>query len=454
MNGHYYLSVDRRALRSLEAWKNDRARKPLVLRGARQVGKTWLLQEFGRSHYEQVAYVNCERDRSVASIFAGDLDPGRILRGLAIAAGSTINPSTTLVIVDEIQEAPRALTSLKYFAEERPDIHLAVAGSLLGVALRTNASFPVGKVNFIELHPLDFDEFLRGTGEAQLADLVVQQDWPLIASYADRMTELLRLYMFVGGMPEAVARHAAGDSYDIVRSVQLDILRGYENDFAKYATATVSRRIADVWASLPSQLARENKRFILGRVREGARAREFEDALQWLSDAGLVHQVTRYTKPANPIRAYEDAKIFKLFLHDIGLLGALSGLESSVLLQGTGIFDEFRGALTEQYVLQQIVAARNSVPMYWAPENGKAELDFAIERSGALVPIEVKAVENLQSKSLRSYIDRFQPVEAWRFSLANYREQGDMTNVPLYAIGPRLYLDRSSAGQQSEASGV
>ncbi len=434
--------MDRRALRSLEAWKNDRARKPLVVRGARQVGKTWLLQEFGRSHYEQVAYVNCERDRSVASIFAGDLDPDRILRGLAIAAGTTINSSTTLVIVDEIQEAPQALTSLKYFAEERPDIHLAVAGSLLGVALRTNASFPVGKVNFIELHPLDFDEFLRATGEARLADLVVQQDWPLIASYADRLTEFLRLYMFVGGMPEAVARHASGDSNDVVRSVQLDILRGYENDFAKYASATVSRRIADVWASLPSQLARENKRFILGRVRDGARAREFEDALQWLSDAGLVHRVTRYTKPANPIRAYEDAKIFKLFLHDSGLLGALSGLDASVLLKGVGIFEEFKGALTEQYVLQQIIAARNSVPMYWAPANGRAELDFAIERAGDLVPIEVKAEENQQSKSLRSYIDRFHPTEAWRFSLANYREQEDMTNVPLYAIGPRLRLDR------------
>ena len=446
--------MDRRALRLLESWKNDRARKPLVLRGARQVGKTWLLQEFGRSHYEQVAYVNCERDRSVASIFAGDLDPGRITRGLEIAAGITINPTTTLVVIDEIQEVPRALTSLKYFAEERPDIHLAVAGSLLGVALRTNASFPVGKVNFIELHPLDFDEFLRGVGEAKLADLVLQQDWPLIGSYADRLTELLRLYMFVGGMPEAVARHAAGDSFDIVRSVQLDIIRGYENDFAKYATATVSRRIADIWASLPSQLARENKRFILGRVREGARAREFEDALQWLCDAGLAHQVTRFTKPASPVRAYEDAKIFKLFLHDIGLLGALSGLEASVLLQGAGIFEEFKGALTEQYVLQQIVAARHSVPMYWAPENGKAELDFAIERSGALVPIEVKAEVNLQAKSLRSYIDRFQPSEAWRFSLADYREQEDMTNVPLYAIGPRLYLDHSSVGLQSEESGA
>ncbi|MHB1251727.1 MAG: ATP-binding protein [Acidimicrobiales bacterium] len=432
--------MERRASRLLEAWKGDRARKPLVLRGARQVGKTWLLQEFGRSHYEQVAYVNCERNRSVASIFAGDLDPSRILRGIEIAAGTTITPATTLVIIDEIQEAPQALTSLKYFAEERPDIHVAVAGSLLGVALRTNASFPVGKVNFIDLHPLDFDEFLRGIGEARLADLVLSQDWALIASYADRLIELLRLYMFVGGMPEAVARYAAGDSLVVVRSVQHDIIRGYENDFAKYATATMSRRIADVWASLPSQLARENRRFILGRVREGARAREFEDAIQWLCDTGLVHQVTRFTKPASPLRAYEDTKIFKLFLLDVGLLGALSGLEASVLLHGTGIFEEFKGALTEQFVAQQIVANRNSVPMYWAPENGRAEIDFVIESSGALVPIEVKAEENLRSKSMRSYLDRFHPVEAWRFSLADYREQADMTNVPLYAIGPRLGL--------------
>ena len=436
--------MERRASRLLEAWKGDRARKPLVLRGARQVGKTWLLQEFGRSHYEHVAYVNCERDRSVASIFAGDLDPSRILRGIEIAAATTITPETTLVIIDEIQEAPPALTSLKYFAEERPDIHLAVAGSLLGVALRTNASFPVGKVNFIDLHPLDFDEFLRGVGEARLADLVLRQDWTLIAAYAERLTEFLRLYLFVGGMPEAVARHAAGDSFAVVRSVQHDIIRGYENDFAKYATATVSRRIAEVWASLPSQLARENRRFILGRVRQGARAREFEDAIQWLRDAGLVHQVTRFTKPASPLRAYEDSKIFKLFLLDVGLLGALAGLAASVLLHGTGIFEEFKGALSEQFVAQQIVAIRNSVPMYWAPENGRAEIDFVIERSGTLVPIEVKAEENLRSKSLRSYIDRFHPDEAWRFSLADYREQSDMTNVPLYAIGPRLGLAASA----------
>ena len=413
-------------------------RKPLVLRGARQVGKTWLLQEFGRTHYEKVVYVNCQRDPSIAAVFEGDLDPERILRGLEIAARDTIEPTTTLLVIDEIQDVPRALTSLKYFQEARPEIHLTTAGSLLGVALHADASFPVGKVNFLDLHPLDFDEFLRGVGEARLADLVLQQDWDLLDSFRDRLVELLRLYMFVGGMPEAVARHADGASADAVRAVQLDILRGYENDFAKYATAAESRRIAQVWASMPAQLARENKRFVFGQVRHGARARHFEEAIQWLSDAGLVHRVTRYTKPANPVRTYEDRNIFKLFLHDVGLLGALSQLDPAVLLQGTGIFEEFKGALTEQYVLQQIVAARNEAPMYWSPEKPTAEIDFAIERPSGLVPIEVKAEENLRSKSLRSYIDRFHPAEALRFSLANYREQEDMVNVPLYAIGPCL----------------
>ncbi|MCY7302592.1 MAG: ATP-binding protein [Thermoleophilia bacterium] len=432
--------MQRSALDALRAWKNDPARKPLVLRGARQVGKTWLLQEFGRSHYERVVYVNCQRDRSVASVFAGDLDPDRIIRGLEIAARTTIDdPATTLLVIDEIQDAPLALTSLKYFAEERPDIHLAAAGSLLGVALRADVSFPVGKVNFLDLHPLDFDEFLRGTDEAQLGDLILQQDWDLIHSFRDRLVELLRLYTFIGGMPEAVSRYASGDSLVAIRAIQLEILRGYENDFAKYPGATESRRVALTWASMPAQLAREHKRFIFGRVRDGARGREFEDAIQWLQDAGLVHRVTRYTKPAHPARAYEDSNIFKLFLHDVGLLGALSGLEPSVLLRGAGIFEEFKGALTEQYVLQQIVAARNEPPMYWSPGgSAKAEVDFAIERSTGLVPIEVKAEQNLRSKSLRSYIDRFQPAEALRFSLADYREQQGLINVPLYAIGPWL----------------
>lgn len=434
----YRSAVERHALATLRAWKIDPARKPLVVRGARQVGKTWLLREFGRSDYEKVVYVNCERNPSVAAIFDGDLDAARILRGLEIAVKDTIEPTTTLLIVDEIQEVPPALTSLKYFQEDRPDIHLATAGSLLGLALRADASFPVGKVNFLDLHPMDFDEFLRAVDEARLADLVELQDWGLMDAFRDRLIELLRLYLFVGGMPEAVLRHAEGTSVEIVRDVQLDIIRGYESDFAKYATSTESRRIAQVWASMPAQLARENKRFIFGQVREGARGREFGDAIQWLADAGLVHRVTRFTKPANPVRSYEDTEIFKLYLHDVGLLGALSRLDPAVLLQGAGIFEEFKGALTEQYVLQQVVATRNEAPMYWAAEQAKAEVDFAIERAGALVPVEVKAAENVRSQSLRSYINRFHPREALRFSLSNYREQDDLTNVPLYAIRPWL----------------
>lgn len=432
----YDGSMRRNAIDKLRRWKDAPGRKPLVVRGARQVGKTWLLEEFGRTSYERVVAVNCQRDRSVAAIFDGDLDPDRILRGLEIASRSTIDPATTLVVIDEIQDVPAAVTSLKYFAEQRPDIHLAAAGSLLGVAVGDDGSFPVGKVNFLDLHPMDFDEFLRGLGEAPLAELVPQQDWAMIGSFRDRLVELLRQYLFVGGMPEAVACHADGGSLDDVRSVHLEILRGYQADFAKYADAGTSRRIAQVWDSLPAQLAREQRRFVFGRVREGGRARQFEDAIQWLVDAGLVHRVTRFTKPAHPARTYEDARIFKLYLHDVGLLGALSGLDASALLGGSAVFEEFKGALTEQYVLQQVVAARDEAPMYWTPEKPTAEVDFAIERSGNLVPIEVKAEENLRSKSLRSYIDRFGPDQALRFSLSDYRAQQDMINVPLYAIGP------------------
>lgn len=435
--------MERRAIADLRRWKDSPARKPLILRGARQVGKTWLLREFGRAHFGSVAYVDCQRDRAAAEAFSGDLDPGRILRSLEIAARTTIDGGSTLVVIDEIQEAPRALTALKYLAEERPDVHVATAGSLLGVALRADVSFPVGQVDFLTLHPLDFDEFLRASGEVQLADLLVALDWPLIAPWHDRLVELLRLYLFAGGMPEVVARLADGVSLADARRIQLDILQGYASDFGKHASASDSRRIAQVWASLPSQLARENRRFILGRVREGARARDLEDAIRWLDDAGLVHRVTRFTKPANPARAYEDPRIFKLYLHDVGLLGALAGLDPAVMLTGTGIFEEFKGALTEQYALQQIVAADGDVPMYWSPEKPTAEVDFAIERPAGIVPIEVKAERNLRAKSLQSYIGRFAPALAVRSSLARHGEDGAITDVPLYAIGAYL---RASAG--------
>ncbi len=431
--------MERVAHSSLLAWKHDVARKPLILRGARQVGKTWLLREFGRREYERTAYVNCQGDPSATAVFAGRLEADQLLRGLAIAAGTEIEPDSTLLIIDEIQEAPAALTALKYLQEQRPDIHVVAAGSLLGVALRSSgASFPVGKVAFLDLHPLDFDEFLRAVGEEALADLVTERDWGLIDPFHDRLVELLRQYLFVGGMPEPVARFAATGSFEDARRLQDDILAGYANDFATYAPPLVSRRIAEAWASLPAQLAREQGRYIFSHIRDGARARDFAEAVQWLSDSGLVHRVPRFSKPASPLSAYVDARIFKLFLLDVGLLGALSRLAPSVLLQGEGIFEEFKGALTEQYVLQQIVAARHEEPAYWSSEKASAEVDFAIERAGHVVPIEVKATTNVKSKSLRSYLDRFHPRTAWRFSLARFREQGDVTNIPLYAIGPAL----------------
>ncbi|MDA8197001.1 MAG: ATP-binding protein [Actinomycetota bacterium] len=430
--------MDRHSIKDLENWKASKWRKPLVILGARQVGKTWLIQEFGKRNYEKVVYLNCQSNSNLGPLFDGDLDPNRLLQGIQIIARETIDPTTTLVVIDEIQEVPRALTALKYFQEQRPDIHLATAGSLLGVAIHKESSFPVGKVNIIDLHPMDFDEFLRGLGEEQLADLLVQQDFDLISTFRSRFIELLGQYLFVGGMPEAVVRYREGRSVEEVRQIQREIVRGYENDFAKYATPSISRQISQVWSSMPHQLARENRRFVFGHVREGARSKDFEDAIRWLQDAGLVHKVTRYTKPGHPARSYEDPKIFKLFLHDVGILGAISGLDPEVLVNRIRAFEEFHGALTEQYVLQQIVAATNEVPMYWTPEKPTAEVDFAIERPSGLVPIEVKASENLKSKSLRSYIDRFNPEEAVRFSLSDYRWQEDLVNIPLYAIGPWL----------------
>lgn len=434
----YSTFMERHSFRVLEDWKASGWRKPLVLLGPRQVGKTWLIQEFGKRCYEKVIYLNCQSNANLGRLFESDLDPNRLMQGFQIIARDSIDPATTLVVIDEIQEVPRALTSLKYFQELRPDIHLAAAGSLLGVAIHKESSFPVGKVNIVDLHPMDFDEFLRGLGEEQLAELLVRQDFDLISTFRSRFIELLSEYLVVGGMPEAVARYRDGKSIAEVRQIQLDIVRGYENDFAKYATPSISRQISQVWTSMPHQLARENKKFVFGHVREGARSKDFDDAISWLQAAGLVHKVTRFTKPGHPARSYEDPKIFKLFLHDVGILGAISRLDPEVLVNRSKAFEEFHGALTEQYVLQQIVAARNEVPMYWTPEKPTSEVDFAIERPAGLVPIEVKASENLRSKSLRSYIDRFNPAEAIRFSLSNYRRQEDLVNIPLYAIGPWL----------------
>jgi predicted AAA+ superfamily ATPase len=362
---------------------------------------------------------------------------------LEIVSGVPIEPGHTLVIIDEIQDIPSAVTSLKYLYEEHPDIHIATAGSLLGVALQRDGSFPVGKVQFLDLHPLDFNEFLRALGDDHLATAVANADWKVVEAFRGRLLEHLKSYMFLGGMPEVVERFIRGESFEEARQVQLEIAAGYESDFAKYADAATAQRISRIWRSIPSQLGRENKKFLYGLVRDGARAREFETAIQWLIGAGLVHKVARFTKPGNPVRSYKDPHIFKLYLHDVGVLGALSALQSHVIVDDAGVFEEFKGSLTEQYVLQQIIALGNEVPMYWTPQKPTAEVDFAIEQNGALVPIEVKAAENLKSKSLRSYINRFAPEQAYRFSLANYRVQDDFTNIPLYGINGVLRQTRS-----------
>jgi len=423
-------------MQDLVTWSKSPDRKPLVLRGARQVGKTWLLKEFGSKEFVNTAYVNCQRDKSAQSIFSGDLDPSTILRGLEIATQSRIIPGETLVIIDEIQEAPYALTSLKYFQEEIPELHVAAAGSLLGVATQSLKSFPVGKVNFLDLYPLDFEEFLRGINESALANSVREREWPIIKNFKIRLTELLKLYLFIGGMPEPVYSYSQGATLETVRSIQTDIVHGYENDFAKYTTSVESRRINEVWRSLPSQLAKENRRFILSKVREGARGREYEGAIQWLVNAGLVYKVNLMTKPGQPPRAFENTSIFKLFALDVGLLGAQSELNAEIILNGHQVFEEFKGALTEQYVLQQLISLTNGVPMYWSrsSENARAEIDFVISNQHGLVPIEVKSSENVRSKSLRSYINTYKPQLAIRCSLRDHIVQDDLTNIPLYAI--------------------
>ncbi len=425
--------MQRRAEHAVAAWATRPGRKPLIVQGARQVGKTWLMRTFGSAAFDHVAYVNCENNATLASVFA-DTQTERIVRALEIEAGVPIRAGSTLLILDEIQEAPDAVTALKYFQEQLPDLHVIAAGSLLGVTLKRTGSFPVGKVEFLDLHPLDFREFLDATGNTQLGQLIDTRDWPVLGSFHDRLVDLLRTYLFVGGMPEAVATYAAGAALSDVREVHRQLLRSYELDFAKHAPGILVPRLIRVWQSIPTQLARVQRRFRWGDVRPGGRAREFEGAVDWLAQAGLVHVVRRFTKPAQPMRSYEDSSSFKLYLHDVGLLGALSDLHERTLLDGVGVFEEFKGALTEQFVLQQLVAYLDVVPMYWTPESGIAEVDFAIERAGSLVPIEVKAGENLQSKSLRSYVQRFAPEAAYRTSLAPHRVESWMTNVPLYAV--------------------
>jgi len=426
--------MERQKLKDLTAWKNSRSRKPLILRGARQVGKTWLMKEFGKRAYEKQVYVNFEKSTHLASLFEEDLDVKRILFALQVESGVEIEPENTLIILDEIQEAPRAITALKYFHEEAPEYHVITAGSLLGMAIHAGISFPVGNVEIMDLHPMTFPEFLRAVGEDHLAELLNTDDWPLITTFRSKYTGWLRYYYFTGGMPEAVLTFSESRNPEKVRQVQKQILDTYELDFSKHAPAGILPRIRMVWNSVPAQLAKENRKFLYGVVKKGSRAKDYELALSWMVDCRQVSKVYRVTKPALPLAAYEDRHAFKLFLTDVGLLAAMADMDLRALLEGNTVFSEFKGALTEQYVFQQLQSDGRFVIRYWSAERAAAEVDFVLQYKDLVVPLEVKAEENLRSKSLRVYYDKFSPPVVLRTSMSDYREQEWLVNVPLYAV--------------------
>jgi len=398
------------------------------------VGKTWLIKAFGSSAYQKCAYVNFESDAILKDLFKQDFDIRRIIEAVQIQTGVHIEQDNTLIVLDEIQEAPGGLTSLKYFQENAPEYHVICAGSLLGVALSAHTSFPVGKVEFLDLHPLSFTEFMEAMQENSLLGLLQRKEWAMIKNFKTRFIELLRQYYYVGGMPEAVLSFSERRDFREVRDIQKRILIAYEQDFSKHAPNSIVPRIRMLWNSIPSQLAKENKKFIYGTIKEGARAKEYELAMSWLIDCGLIHKINRVTKPALPLKAYEDFSAFKLFIVDVGLLGAMGNLDVRTLLEGVGIFEEFKGAMTEQYVLQQLITQNDIAIFYWAADNAKSEVDFLVQAAGQVIPIEVKAEENLQAKSLKAYHQRYHPQTAIRTSMSDFRKEEWMINLPLYAI--------------------
>ena len=422
------------AIEKLYKWKYSKRRKPLIIEGARQVGKTWLMKEFGKQAYADTVYINFDSNSRMANLFSADLDTDRLIMGLELYAGRKINPENTLLIFDEVQEVPRALASLKYFYENAPQYHIVCAGSLLGIALHQGTSFPVGKVDFLKLYPLSFSEFLMATGNERFAELLKKQDYEMITSFKQTYIDALKHYYFVGGMPEAVQSFAESKDFNEVRAIQKRILAAYEQDFSKHAPNEIVPKIRMLWNSIPSQLARENKKFIYGLVREGGRAREYETAIMWLSDCGLVHKVSRVNAAGIPLKAYEDLKAFKLFIVDVGLLGCMTGLRQRTLLDGDDLFVEFKGALTEQYVCQQLKTIEDLGVYYYTNDRGSCEIDFVVDTGEQIVPIEVKAETNLRAKSLKTYRERFEPELSVRTSMADYKKEDWLLNLPLYAI--------------------
>ena len=424
----------------LVEWKNSPSRKPLIIRGARQVGKTWLMKEFGRIHYQQTVYVNLEQNKRLNSIFTDDFSIGRIIIALQAESGLTIEAENTLLIFDEIQAIPEAITALKYFNENASEYHVVAAGSLLGVALHAHISFPVGKVDFMDLYPFSFGEFLHANGQSALVEILGGHDWKLITAYKSKFIEFLRYYYYVGGMPEAVSTFLTDHNFIEVRRIQNQLLRAYEQDFSKHAPLEIVPRLGMVWNSIPAQLSKENRKFVYGLIKKGSRARDFELAIAWLKDCGQIYKVSRVNKGALPLKAYEDGNAFKLFMVDVGLLSAMCDIDARTLLEGNLIFTEFKGALTEQYVYQQLLNNDEYKVNYWSLEQSKAEVDFVVQYKGLVVPIEVKAEENLQAKSLKIYHEKYHPKRSIRVSMADYREQDWMVNLPLYAVSELTVL--------------
>ena len=422
------------AIEKLLKWKQSKRRKPLIIEGARQVGKTWLMKEFGKQAYTETIYINFDSNSRMAELFASDLDTDRLIMGLELYAGHKIDPDNSLLIFDEVQEVPRALASLKYFYENTPQYHIVCAGSLLGIALHQGTSFPVGKVDFLKLYPLSFKEFLIATDKERFAELLDKQDFGMITCFKQTYIDSLKQYYFIGGMPEAVQSFAENKDFNEVREIQKHILAAYEQDFSKHAPNEIVPRLRRVWNSIPSQLAKENKKFIYGLVRDGARAKDYETAIMWLSDCGLVHKISRVNAAGIPLRANEDLKALKLFVVDVGLLGCMAGLRQRTLLDGNALFVEFKGALTEQYVCQQLKTIEDLEVYYYTNDRGSCEVDFVVDTGEQIVPVEVKAEVNLRAKSLKTYQEKFSPEVSIRTSMSDYKKEEWLVNLPLYAI--------------------
>jgi len=425
--------MKRKVMQNLIKWKGKTNRKPLIIQGARQVGKTWILKRFGKDHFTKTAYINFDNNPRMEQVFKGDFNINRLLDAFQIETGVAVD-SNTLLVLDEIQETPKAIHALKYFHEERPDLPIAAAGSLLGVAHHSGISFPVGKVELLDMHPMSFTEFLQAKKETDLLALLEQGDFGIIKVFRDRYANLLGQYYYVGGMPEAVAIFTETGSYADVRSYQKDLLKLYEQDFSKHIASNTAERARLVWRNILSQLAKENSKFIYGHMKPGARSKDYEEAIQWLVDCGLVIKVQRISSPGIPLAAYQDISAFKLFIHDVGLLAAMGDVDIKVILEGDRIYREFKGSLTEQYILTQLIGNLGLNPFYYSAPKSDGEIDFVIQHKGDVIPIEVKSAENLRSKSLKAFTEKFGLRQAIRFSLADYRQESWMTNIPLYAV--------------------